>query len=609
MDFPRATHATQQFVEQMPIAFAIFDGEMRYRAVSRRHLADLAWLFSTEILPPHKVLGRTFREVSPNMPARWGDAHDRVLAGEDLSNYEDFVLRQDGRPIWVRWIMKPWRNVHGRIEGALLFSELVTETVEIRHSLHQSESRARATFENAAVGISHVTPDGRFLRFNGALSRILGWPADELIAKTVPDITHPDDLAVELAHFKQLEDGKVDNFTIEKRDLRKDGTIVWVRGTVSCVRRSNGSIDYFLSVTEDISARKRAEEELADSEAWFRATFENAAVGIADADSDGKLLRVNKALCRIYGYSAEELLTKSFQEIAHPDDLMGELPNFEQLRDGKIDSYSVERRNLCKDGTFIWIRVTVSCVRKSDGSLDYFVGVIEDISARKRAEEQVHLLMREANHRIKNLLGLVQVIARQTGAGNPEDFVRRFTERVQALAANQDLLGQNQQQGADLEDLVRTQLAHLGDLMGSRIAVDGPKLCLKATAAQAIGLALHELATNAAKYGSLSVGSGGVDVCWCLDGDVFAMAWIERNGPPVSPPKRRGFGSAVVDLMAKRTVDGEVKLDYAPSGLVWRLTCPAVNALEPWERRSNFAAGENRTDARHAKPRMRNTAP
>src|SRR5262245_47945038 len=119
MDFLLATQAAQQFIEQMPFAIAIFDGEMRYRAVSRRHLSDLAWLFSTEVLPPDKVIGRTFREVSPKMPARWGDAHDRVLAGEELAMEEDFVPRQDGRVVWVRWVMRPWRDSHGRIGGAL----------------------------------------------------------------------------------------------------------------------------------------------------------------------------------------------------------------------------------------------------------------------------------------------------------------------------------------------------------------------------------------------------------------------------------------------------------------------------------------------------------
>jgi PAS domain S-box-containing protein len=448
--------ASQQtlFTEQVPAAIAMFDREMRYLAVSRRYLSDLALLFSTAIFAPAEVIGRSFHEISPDMPQRWHAIHARALAGEELAQEEELVLRPDGGAVWVRWSMKPWRTVDGRIGGALLFSELITEQVEIRHALADSEARFRATFENAAVGITHVAPDGSFLRFNKALSRLLGWPADELITKSVQEITHPDDRAAELAQFKQLEDGRVDSYSMEKRDLRKDGTIVW-------------------------------------------------------------------------------------------------------------------------------IRLTRSCVRKSDGSVDYFVAVVEDISARKRAEEQLHLLMREANHRVKNLLSLVQAIARQTAAGNVEGFIGRFTERIQALAANQDLLGRDERQGADLEDLVRAHLAYFADLVGSRITVHGSKLHLNATAAQAIGLALHELATNAGKYGALSTDAGRVDVGWRLDGDALTMSWTERDGPPVRPPERRGFGTTVIDAMARQALGGEVQLDYARSGLEWHLTCPRGNALEP----------------------------
>jgi two-component sensor histidine kinase len=109
----------------------------------------------------------------------------------------------------------------------------------------------------------------------------------------------------------------------------------------------------------------------------------------------------------------------------------------------------------------------------------------------------------------------------------------------------------------------------------------GPKLRLNAAAAQTIGLALHELATNAGKYGALSTDAGRVDVGWRLDCDIFAMSWTERDGPPVRPPERQGFGTTVIDSMAKLTLGAEVELDYALSGLVWRLTCPAANALEP----------------------------
>ena len=204
--------------------------------------------------------------------------------------------------------------------------------------------------------------------------------------------------------------------------------------------------------------------------------------------------------------------------------------------------------------------------------------------------------MREANHRAKNMLSLVQAIARQTAARESEDFVGRFTERIQALAANQDLLVRNKWQGVDVGDLVRAQLAHFADLVGPRIAVHGPNLRLNAAAAQATGLALHELATNAGKYGALSTDRGRVDVSWGTHGDTFTMSWSEREGPPVSAPKRRGFGTMVIEGMAKQSVDGAVELNYAPSGLTWRLNCRAANALEP----AYFHRGETELNgARH----------
>jgi two-component sensor histidine kinase len=216
------------------------------------------------------------------------------------------------------------------------------------------------------------------------------------------------------------------------------------------------------------------------------------------------------------------------------------------------------------------------------------------VTDRKAYEDQILFLMHEVNHRAKNMLTLVQAVARQTAAREPEDFIGRFNERIRALAANQDLLVRNEWRGVDVEELVRAQLAHFADLLESRIAVDGPRVRLNATAAQAIGLALHELATNAGKYGALSVDAGRVDVRWRLDGDIFAMSWTERNGPPVSRPERRGFGSTVVGSMAKLSVGGEVELNYAPSGLMWRLICPAANAVEPLVNESNLRGGENR---------------
>jgi two-component sensor histidine kinase len=202
--------------------------------------------------------------------------------------------------------------------------------------------------------------------------------------------------------------------------------------------------------------------------------------------------------------------------------------------------------------------------------------------------------MSEINHRAKNLLSVVDAIAHQTAARTPEDFIERFSERIQSLSANQDLLTRNAWQGVEMEALVRAQLAPFADLMGSRIVVGGSKLRLNAASAQAIGLALHELATNAGKYGALSTDAGRVDIGWGTDGDTFTMSWTEREGPPVSGPQRRGFGTVVMGAMAERSVEGAVELDYAPSGLTWRLTCPAASALEPREREQISIASETR---------------
>ncbi len=189
--------------------------------------------------------------------------------------------------------------------------------------------------------------------------------------------------------------------------------------------------------------------------------------------------------------------------------------------------------------------------------------------------------MREMNHRAKNMLSVVDAIARRTAATTFEDFIARFSERIQSLSANQDLLVRNEWKGVGIEDMVRAQLAHFSDLIGSRIVTRGPRLRLNASSAQAIGLALHELATNAGKYGALLGDTGRVRIRWGTKRDVFHISWTERDGPPVSAPNRRGFGTIVMNAMAERSVGGEVQLDYASSGLAWRLICPTVNALEP----------------------------
>ncbi len=573
------------FIEHAPVGIAMFDDRMRYLAVSNRFLSD------NKLPAAAEIIGRSHYEILPDIPQRWRELHARVLAGEEFGHEEDPFPRRDGRVDRVEWSMTPWRTADGRVGGALLFSQFVTGISAER------EARFQATFENAAVGIAHVAPDGRWLRVNQALSRILGYPVDELVTKTFQDVTHPDDLAADLVQGELIQKGKADSFDVEKRYLRKDGTIIWGKKTLSCVRKSNGSIDYFVSVIEDISARKQAEEELRKSEERFRSSLDQSPLPVLLFDDREQILATSQSWLKETGYSQQELRSvEDWTTRAYGDRSEKVLERIRQIISTEREAGAAEITIRTRDGrNRVWSFVDSALGTQSDGRR-LFISLAQDITERRAHEEQVQLLMREVSHRAKNMLSLVNAIARQTAARRPEDFIERFTERIQALAANLDLLIQSEWQGVDIEDLVRAQLAHFADLIGVRIIIDGPKLRLNAAASQAIGLALHELSTNAGKYGALSVAAGCVDVGWRLDGDTFSMSWTERNGPPVSRPERRGFGSTVIDPMAKSTVGGEVQLDYAPSGLAWRLTCPARNVLERgWNGEKNTELGRSQS--------------
>src|SRR5215468_5083722 len=213
----------------------------------------------------------------------------------------------------------------------------------------------------------------------------------------------------------------------------------------------------------------------------------------------------------------------------------------------------------------------------------------EQNAERERKEEHIRQLLNEVDHRSKNVLSVVQAIARQTAIASPEEFVTRFSERMQTLAASHDLLVKSQWRGIEIADLIRVQLAHFKDLIGNRIKLDGPSLRLSVAAAQTLGMIIHELATNAAKYGALSNNLGHVDIRWHAhegeENEVFTISWTERGGPTVIAPSHRGFGSTVVKTMAESSLDGDVDLDFPATGLRWRLVCPSSKVLDEFASR------------------------
>ena len=454
------------------------------------------------------VIGRRFWEidcwrVSPEVVAWIRDRVERALAGE-ASRGETSYVTGNGKERVSDIALTPIRSDSGRVELVVVGGLDVTE-------------RARqylATFENAAVGIAQFGRDLKWTRVNRAFCRLVGCTENEIINRPVMDFIHPDHRDVALAEISDVRDGRSNSFDVESPYLRKDGATVWARVCVSAVRDDDGGVDRLVGVYQDVGARRKAEQ-LLQRQAALLDQSHDAIMTWRIGGRDRGIMYWSRGAEALYGYSAAEAIGATSHELLRTRAAMPiEEIEAELLRNGswfgELVHTTREGREIVDESRLVHVRY--------DGQ-DYALETNRDVTERKRAEDQVRLLLREMNHRSKNMLSLVQVVARQTSTSDPENFLERFSDRIQALATSQDLLARTNWEGVETDDLVRGQLAHFSDVLGSRIRCNGPKLRLNGAAAQAIGMALHELATNAGKYGALSTDAGHVDIDWDAHGD------------------------------------------------------------------------------------------
>jgi PAS domain S-box-containing protein len=278
-----------------------------------------------------------------------------------------------------------------------------------------------------------------------------------------------------------------------------------------------------------------------------------------------------------FGGDADE-----FRLAVHPDD-RHVTPSFYEMADTQ-DWFPVEYRIVKPDGTVRWLAGGAEVVaRRPDGKAARLVNVVGDITDRKLAEQHTELVMRELTHRAKNLLAVILSIATQTSrsTNTVEEFHERFSSRLQGLAASHDLLVLRSWQGASIGEIANSQLAPFVDAGTDRLHLSGPDVVVTPKAAEAIGLALHELATNAVKHGALSGANGTVTIAWtqAAGSDHLQLTWIERGGPAVQPPTRKGFGHIVCERVVADLLGGEVSMDFAPEGARWQLSVPTAHMV------------------------------
>ena len=305
---------------------------------------------------------------------------------------------------------------------------------------------------------------------------------------------------------------------------------------------------------------------------------------IISVDLDGIITTWNVGSVPALGYTADEAIGMSVTALLPPDRENEEPGILMGVGAGKhIDRYETVRR--CKDGSLVDILLTVSPVKNAHGAIIGASKIAHDIGERKRADQNLAVVMHELSHRSKNLLAIIGAMAHQTARQSPsvENFLLQFGGRIQGLAQSHDLLIQQNWTGALLESLVHQQLMPFtgGDL--ARLDVSGPPVTVKPDAAQTIGLALHELGTNASKYGALSVAKGKVFLEWKIDPNEgeprFQMWWREVGGPGVTVRKQSGFGRVLIETVTAQKLQGISELAFAETGVTWTLNAPAATVI------------------------------
>lgn len=377
------------FVEQAPSAIAMFDRQMMYLAASQQWLIDYG-------LAGKDIIGKSHYEIFPEIGEDWKTIHRDCLKGQINKCDEASFPRADGSVQWITWDVRPWYLAHGEIGGIIMYTRDITDL-----KVREAENKRMAEILDKTTEVARIGGWEVDLKRNS-----VNWSAmTKKIHEVGPD--YKLDLATAINFFKEGESrqlitkavgeaiAKGHSYDLEVQLVTAKGNEVWTRAIGQAEFR-NGECIRLFGIFQDIDDRKREQMELRNSEAQFRGSFEHAAIGKALISIEGKWLKVNPQIPKMLGYSPEELLSKTFQEITHPDDLDKDLDLVKKVLGGELETYQIEKRYFHKNGRVVWGLLSVSLLRDTEHRPVHFISQIQDITAKKLAEAEIS----ELNHRL-----------------------------------------------------------------------------------------------------------------------------------------------------------------------------------------------------------------
>lgn len=462
------------------------------------------------------------------------------------------------------------------IERTTHLAAIVIERKWDEDALRKSQENLTAALAASDTGTFRWNlATGEFSECDENLKRLFGFDPDKPVCITQEflDRVHPDDLP-RLIPAADASRRQGADFSMEYRVVLPDGKIRWLYDRAKVVRNAEGVPADMVGACTDITERKNAEQALAARETEFRALADNMSQFAWMTDATGWIYWYNQRWFDFTGTTLQEMEGWGWQKVHHPDHVDRVVQKFRHSLDtGEPWEDTFPLRS--KEGEYRWFLSRALPIRDEHDRIQHWFGTNTDITERLRAERQRTILINELNHRVKNTLATVQAIAAQTlRNANVDSSVRETLEsRLVALSNAHNLLTEERWETAEIHDVMaRTLEPHAGP---ERLRLHGPSVRLSPKAALAIAMGMHELATNAVKYGALSNGTGQVAVTWGVDGPkpgTLHLQWKERGGPTVKPSSRKGFGSRLIERSLQHDLNGKAKIDYQPEGIVCTIT-------------------------------------